>query len=221
MSTSHASSLTLARDMALALTTLLFGRLLPTLKPPPVDLTGKVAIVTGGNSGIGLCIAIDLARWGATVYLACRSASKAEEAVALITYQIPSSSGRVRSLVLDTSSLTSVRACTAHWATLNMNIDLLFHNAGIGSTPAAQPFSTEGFPTVYATNFLGAFLLTHLLEPHLADSARVILASSLGHYAAAFAPDFSLGSNRSRLPCRGRWCRRGNERRGRKRLLLD
>ena len=192
MSSYNVSQLAIFRDSIRVLLTLPFGGLLPKLKLPTADLTGKVAIVTGANSGIGFGIALDLARQGSSVYLACRTPSKADDAVSQIESQVPASKGRVKSLVLDTSSLDSVRAFASNWETLNIKIDLLFHNAGIGASPAGQAMSADGFPLVYATNFLGSFLLTHLLEPHLSATARIILTSSPGQYKAAFRSDFSL-----------------------------
>lgn len=192
------SSVDFYRDRLLGTVSTLGGRLFPTLEPPPVDFTTKVAIITGGNSGIGLQIALDIIRQGATVYLACRSISKAEEAVSQIVSKVPASKGRVKSLSLDTSSLTSVRAFAEEWESLNIKIDLLFHNAGIGSAPAGPRFSADGFPVFYATNFLGSFLLTYLLEPHLSGDARIILTSSFGHYRSVFASNFSLSSIKER-----------------------
>lgn len=194
MSSYNVSQLAIFRDSLRVTITLPIGGLLPKLQLPPVDLTGKVAIVTGGNSGIGLGIALELARQGSTVYLACRTISKADDAVSQIESQVPASKGRVKSLTLDTSSLPSVHAFARNWETLNTKIDLLFHNAGIGAPPPDKTMSDDGFPIVYATNFLGSFLLTHLLEPHLSSTARIILTSSSGQYNGAFSPDFSLRS---------------------------
>lgn len=182
------------RDRLLGLFGLFCGRLLPILEPPSVDLTGKTAIITGGNSGIGLQIALDLARQGATVYLACRNASKAEEAVSQIVAKVPASEGRVESLILDTSSPTSVRAFAKRWTSLDIKIDCLFHNAGIGTVLAGQDFSVDGFPMFYAANFLGSFLLTYLLEPFLSADARIILTTSWGQYGSIFSSTFSLDS---------------------------
>ena len=193
MSPSVPSRFDYFRDLALAVAALALGRLYPTLKATPADLTGKVAIVTGGNSGIGLEIAHQLARKGCTVYLACRNISKAEAAVSGIESQVTGSSGRVKALVLDTSSLDSVRAFARNWETLNIKIDFLFHNAGIGTTPVGQEFTPDGFPLVYETNFLGSFLLTYLLEPHLAPGVRIILTSSTSQYTSSFTSNFSLG----------------------------
>ena len=189
------------RDLALSQINLAFGRLYPNLKVPDADLGGKTAIITGGNSGIGLQIALELAKRGANVYLACRNASKAEDAVAEIASQVPSASGRVKPLSLDTSSLDSVRAFAQEWgrhADDSKTIDLLYHNAGTGSAPVGHEFTTDGFPFIYATNFLGSFLMTYLLEDHLAPDARIIFTSSTGQYSGTFLPDFSLERTETR-----------------------
>ena len=194
MSIPNVSRIIFFRDFILSMVGLFCGRLFTSLEPPPVDLTGTVAVITGGNSGIGLQIALELARRGAKVYLACRSSSKAEEAVSQLVSKVPASNGRIKSLTLDTSSFTSIRTFAKAWESLDLKIDLLFHNAGIGHTSPGQDFSTDGFPMFYATNFLGSFLLTYLLEPHLSADARIILTSSTGHYPAAFPSTFSLSS---------------------------
>ena len=192
-----ASKLYYGRDLFLGLVSLPLCRLFPNLESPRVDLTGIIAIVTGGNSGIGLEIALDLARQGATVYLACRNVSKADVAVSHITSEVPSSKGRIQSLLLDLSSLSSVRACAKKWESLNnKKIDLLFHNGGIAH---GQEYTTDGFPTIYAANFLGSYLLTHLLEPHLSTNARIIFTSSAGQYGGFFSPTFSLRSIKQRV----------------------
>ena len=194
MSITTVSRIYFFRDLLLSMLGLFCGRLLTTLEPPHLDLKGRVAIITGGNSGIGLQIALDLARQGATVYLACRNVFKAEEAVSQIVSKVPASDGRVKTLVLDTSSFTSVRAFAKTWESLNTTIDLLFHNAGVGSEQAGQKFSADGFPIFYATNFLGSFLVTYLLESYLSSNARIILTSSVGQYASSFSSNFSLSS---------------------------
>lgn len=118
----------------------------------------QISIVTGGNSGIGFQIALELARRGATVRLACRNASKADIAVSQITNQIPESRGRVEAHTLDTSSLVSVRAFAKEWKARGGRIDILMHNAGVVSVPRGQIlFTPDEFPLLYATNFLGPF----------------------------------------------------------------
>jgi len=152
--------------------------------------------VTGANSGVGLQIALDLVRQNATVYLACRNMSKANEAADLIRSKVPGSNGKIQVSELDTSDLGSVRAFAARWRNEGtpVPIDVLFHNAGIAGV-GPRPISRDGFPITYATNFLGSFLLTHLLEDDLADDARVIFTTSTGQYGAKFSDDFSSGDS--------------------------
>lgn len=178
---------------------LAFGGLFPALMVPPTDLTGKVAIITGANSGIGLQIARCIARQGATVYLACRNTSKANEAASQITSENPLCKDRVHVLSVDMSLLSSVRDFADTVKNVNTKIDLLFHNAGVMSAPTGKEFASEGFPMPYTTNFLGSFFLTHLLEPCLAPDARVIFTSSTAQYSGSFSPTFSLQSIKDRL----------------------
>lgn len=198
MSSSTVSRVHVYRDLVLSMLNAFCGRLYPTLHPPPADLTGKTAIVTGANSGLGFQIALELVRQNATLYLACRNASKAQEAVSQITSAVPDSIDRVKFLLIDTSSLPSVRKCAEEWKNAGSKIDFLFHNAGIGSDPE-QPFTPDGLPTPYVTNLLGSFLLTHILEPCLSNEARIIFTSSMSNYISDFAPTFSLDAVRNRL----------------------
>ena len=186
-------------DLLLSLLNLVFGRVYSKPLPPAADLTGKIAIVTGANSGIGLNIAIELVRNNAIVYLACRNASKAREAVFQIISAVPNSADRVETLLLDTSSLSSVRECAERWKKSKSSIDILIHNAGSPTTPHGQPFTVDGLPMLYATNLLGSFLLTNLLEPWLSHRARIIFTSSTGQYAGKFTSTFSLGTVKNRL----------------------
>ena len=186
-------------DNAVSLWKLLFGRLLPNLKITNIeDLKGKTAIVTGSNSGIGLQVALDLAKQGARVYLACRNESKAKQAANEIISEVPSAKDQLHTLTLDTSSLSSVRECAKAWESQGSKIDILFHNAGRGDSPDSH-YSPDGFPLIYSTNFLGSFLLTYLLEPHLSSNARVILTSSTGQYNGAITSDFSVTSVQNSL----------------------
>jgi NAD(P)-dependent dehydrogenase (short-subunit alcohol dehydrogenase family) len=177
-----------------------FGRLLPRLAVSPADLTGKVAIITGANSGIGLSLARSLTGYGATVYLACRSANKAEAAREEILALCPSAASRVHVLQLDTSDLASTRACaTTFRAKTNQSIDFLIHNAGVSgvvfSSQASDKASQDdGLETVYKTNALSSYLLTYLLEDRLAPRARIIFTSSPAQGFGAFASDFPLSS---------------------------
>ncbi len=135
----------------------------------------KVCIVTGGNSGIGLMTAVSLAKTGAHVFIACRSAVKAERALRYIR----SSTGNpyVEFLPLDLSSLDSVRAFVQLFQEKQLPLHVLVNNAGIFSTRGT---TKEGFELIWGTNYLGHFLLTNLLIEKLKSSApsRIIMVAS-------------------------------------------
>ncbi|KAF2723159.1 NAD(P)-binding protein [Polychaeton citri CBS 116435] len=174
-----------------AMNALRLCRLLPHIQVPDSSLEGKTVIVTGANSGIGYVLSRDFAHRGASVYLACRNTSKGEEAASEIIDSVPESDNRVRVLQLDTSSLKSVRAFADHWLSLGQRIDILVHNAGI-SDAGGEDVTAEGLGTIYCTNFLGSFVLTHLLEGCLAHHARVIFTTSTGQYGGSLSRLFSL-----------------------------
>jgi NAD(P)-dependent dehydrogenase (short-subunit alcohol dehydrogenase family) len=167
---------------------LAFGRLYAPQAPPPRNLTGQVAIVTGANSGIGFSIAASLAQQGATVYLACRNLSKGREALDAIISSLPSNSKEnVHLQHLDVSDLNSVRDFASQWTSSPhpLQINMLVHNAGIpNAAVGAKTLDEKGLEVVYVTNFLGSFLLTHLLEPYLTSDARIVFNSSSASFAA-------------------------------------
>ncbi len=145
------------------------------------DLGGTRALVTGANSGIGYYTALELARHGAEVTLACRNTESAAEAQRRIGAEIGAGGGRVEVVRLDLSSLASVRACAESW---EGPLDLLVNNAGV-MTPPRYRQTEDGFELQFGTNHLGHFALTGLLLPSLLDSprARVVTVSSLAHAA--------------------------------------
>ena len=149
----------------------------PTKDIEVPDQTGKVAVVTGGNSGIGLEAARRLARAGARVVLAVRNPTKGEMAVQDIRAEHPS--GEVSAESLDLSSLASVRAFAEVMARRDQPIDLLINNAGIMAVPKRDE-TEDGFELQIGTNYLGHFALTGLLLPMLrrADAPRVVTISS-------------------------------------------
>ena len=169
-----------------------FARLLPPLSVPPTGITGGVAIVTGGNSGIGFQIVLELAKRGFIVYIACPNSFNPQDIISQIISQNPAFKDRIHYLILDLSSRSSIRTFADTWSTLHLPITHLFHNAAIGAALPGQDFTPDGLPTVYAINFLGSFLLTHLLEPCLAPNARIILTTSSAHHDSVFSPTFSL-----------------------------
>ena len=143
------------------------------------DLTGKTAIITGGNSGVGFETAIELARHGATTIIACRSASRGEAALRRIRESAPSSQTRL--MPLDLGNLTSIDAFAERFTKEYENLDLLINNAGIMATPYRT--TKDGFESQFGTNHLGHFALTAKLMPAIsaAQSSRVVNVSSVGH----------------------------------------
>jgi NAD(P)-dependent dehydrogenase (short-subunit alcohol dehydrogenase family) len=143
------------------------------------DLSGKVAIVTGANSGIGYETARALARKGATVILACRNAEKAEAAVRGMVQEVPEAKA-VR-MTLDLADLAAVRCFAGEFASRYERLDLLINNAGSMAPPFGK--TADGFETQFGANHLGHFALTGLLMERIAHTARarVITVSSGGH----------------------------------------
>lgn len=143
------------------------------------DQTGRTAIVTGGNSGIGLEAAVSLARRGASVVIACRDPKRAEAALESIRDR--ASSTKVRALPLDLARLSSVREFADAWLASGEAIDLLINNAGVMALPHGK--TEDGYETQFATNHLGHFALTLRLVPALerGRAARVVTVSSMTH----------------------------------------
>jgi len=143
------------------------------------ELSGKTAIVTGGNSGIGLGAATALARRGATVIIACRDPKKAEAAVDSISSV--ANGNRVEAQSLDLSRLASVRAFSDAILARGEPIDLLVNNAGVMALPKSK--TEDGFETQLGTNHLGHFALSLRLIPalELAPAARVVTVTSMTH----------------------------------------
>lgn len=143
------------------------------------DLSGKVAVVTGANSGTGFEAARALARKGATVVLACRSLSKGKDALETIQHESPGAS--VELMHLDLANLAVVRSFAEAFAAHYDRLDILCNNAGVMALPYRQ--TADGFEMQFGTNHLGHFALTGLLLPHLLKTpqARVVTMSSNLH----------------------------------------
>jgi NAD(P)-dependent dehydrogenase (short-subunit alcohol dehydrogenase family) len=143
------------------------------------DQTGRVAVVTGANTGIGLETARALASRGAHVVLACRSRERGEEALRSIGADRPA--GEVELLLLDLASLASVRAFAQAFSARHQRLDLLVNNAGIMVPPFGR--TEDGFELQIGINFLGHFALTGLLLDRLRNGsgARIVTVSSIAH----------------------------------------
>jgi NAD(P)-dependent dehydrogenase (short-subunit alcohol dehydrogenase family) len=144
------------------------------------DQTGRTAVVTGANSGLGLITAVELARAGATVVLACRNLEKGERALAEVR-GVARAGAEPRLEALDLSDLGSVAGFAARLSEQQTSLDLLINNAGVMAPP--RRLTTDGFESQFGTNHLGHFALTgRLLELLSAAAApRVVTLSSLMH----------------------------------------
>jgi NAD(P)-dependent dehydrogenase (short-subunit alcohol dehydrogenase family) len=143
------------------------------------DQSGRVAVVTGANSGIGLIAARELARAGAHVVLACRNTEKGDQALAAIHDAVPSADAVVSEL--DLADLASVREFAASVSGSHERLDLLVNNAGVMAPP--RRLTVDGFESQIGTNHLGHFALTGLLLGSLlaSKSPRVVTVSSDAH----------------------------------------
>jgi retinol dehydrogenase-12 len=144
-------------------------------------LAGRVALITGANTGIGYVTALSLARLGAHVFVACRSPERAEAAVARMQTEAPKS--RIELLALDLSDLTSVRSCANEFLARELPLSLLINNAGVSGS---RGLTASGFELAFGVNHIGHFLLTKLLLPRLREAApaRIITVASRAHRAA-------------------------------------
>ncbi len=145
------------------------------------DLTGRVAVVTGANSGLGLETARQLTAHGATVVLAVRRPERGEAAIADIRSTVPDA--RLELQRVDLASLESVRVAADELRAAHDRIDLLINNAGIMYTD--RGVTEDGIELQFGTNHIGHFALTARLLDRLlpVDGSRVVTVASLGHWA--------------------------------------
>ncbi|MEU8637083.1 SDR family NAD(P)-dependent oxidoreductase [Amycolatopsis sp. NPDC048633] len=143
------------------------------------DLTGKLAVVTGGYSGIGLEATRALTGAGAHVVVPARRRATAEEALSGVD--------NVEIEELDLGDLDSVRAFAERFLASGRRIDLLIANAGVMACPETRV--GPGWEAQFATNHLGHFALVNRLWPAVADGARVVSLSSRGHHNSAMRWD--------------------------------
>jgi NAD(P)-dependent dehydrogenase (short-subunit alcohol dehydrogenase family) len=141
------------------------------------DQSGRTAVVTGANSGLGLATATELARAHANIVIAARNTAKADEAAASIRAQIPGAQVEVEAL--DLANLQSVRDFATRFG--GERLDLLINNAGVMAPPRRT--TVDGYESQFATNHLGHYALTGLLLAPLlaAPSSRVVTLSSGMH----------------------------------------
>jgi retinol dehydrogenase-12 len=151
------------------------------------DLSGKVAVVTGCNTGIGLQTAKMLCDAGAHVVLACRSKERAKPALATVVGD--KTRGTAEIIPLDLGDVDSIKAFAASFAKKHAILDILVNNAGLNTTGAYRGprVTKQGYEICMGTNYLGHFMLTALLAPALMASAdaRVVALSSVTTWFAS------------------------------------
>ncbi|MCP5500227.1 MAG: SDR family NAD(P)-dependent oxidoreductase [Leptospiraceae bacterium] len=149
-----------------------------------MELKGKIAIVTGANTGLGFETALGLYQKGAKVYLACRSEEKGLDAIKRIKDSSGAGVGELVYTHLNLASLNAVKEFADKFIKAESRLDLLINNAGVMIPPPSK--SEDGFELQFGVNFLGHFALTghlfHLLESSI--GSRVVTLSSIAHRGA-------------------------------------
>ncbi|PRP82739.1 retinol dehydrogenase 11-like [Planoprotostelium fungivorum] len=150
------------------------------------DLSGKNVIVTGGNAGIGLVTARELAKLGASVTIACRDPTRAQNAVE----ELSKVGANVQTLPLDLASFESVQTFAKSYGEKHDALHILVLNAGIMALPERKT-TKDGLEMQMGTNHFGHFLLTGLLMDRLkaAQGARVVTVASSAHQMASLDLD--------------------------------
>ena len=159
-------------------------------------LTGRVALITGANTGIGLVTARELAARGAHVFIACRSVEKGKAAVDEILRT--TGNENVELLALDLGDFASIRACAEQFLSRNLPLHLLINNAGLAG---AKGMTKSGFELAFGTNHIGPFLFTQLLLDRIKVSApaRIVTVASRAHTRVS-----GLDFESVKLPTEGR-----------------
>ncbi|WP_159841851.1 SDR family NAD(P)-dependent oxidoreductase [Nocardia sp. CY41] len=159
------------------------------------DQKGRLAVVTGANSGLGFEAARALAAHGAAVVLAVRDVDKGKHAADRIADAVPGADTTVQQL--DLTSLASVRTAAEQLKSAHAAIDLLINNAGVMYPP--RQTTSDGFELQFGTNHLGHFALTGLLLDHMLPmpGSRVVTVSSVGHRIRARIDFDDLQAERS------------------------
>jgi len=160
------------------------------------SLRGRVALITGANTGIGLVTARELAARGAHVFVACRSAQRAQDALAVIA--AGNGAPPPEALALDLGDFASVRTCAQAFVARGLPLHLLINNAGVAGSRGS---TRSGFELAFGVNHVGHFLFTQLLLDRIKASApaRIVTVASKAHYRA---PGFDWNALRLRTATR-------------------
>jgi 2-dehydro-3-deoxy-D-gluconate 5-dehydrogenase len=160
------------------------------MTPSPFDLTGRVAIVTGGNGGIGLGMARGLAQAGAAVAIVGRNATKSDAVVA----ELKQHGAKAISVITDVTDKTAVAAMVERTKTEFGRIDILVNNAGINVRKPPHVLSLEEWDSVIKTNLTSAFLCSQAVHPAMkaAGGGKIInIGSMMSIFGASFAPAYA------------------------------
>ncbi|MCB2007024.1 MAG: SDR family oxidoreductase [Rhodoferax sp.] len=154
---------------------------MPVSSPSDLPLSGRVALITGANTGIGLVSARELARQGAHLFITCRDARTSQAAL----QRIREASGNplVEALQMDLGDFASVRACAQAFLERDLPLHLLVNNAGLAGQ---RGLTASGFELAFGVNHMGPFLFTQLLLDRIKASApaRIVTVASRAHYRA-------------------------------------
>ena len=160
------------------------------MTPSPFDLTGRVAIVTGGNGGIGLGMARGLADAGAAIAIAGRNAAKSDAAVA----ELKQRGAKAISVIADVTDKTAIAAMIERTKTEFGRIDILVNNAGINVRKPPHALAIEEWDNVIRTNLTSAFLCSQAVHPAMkqAGGGKIInIGSMMSIFGASFAPAYA------------------------------
>ena len=154
---------------------------MPVPSPSDLPLSGRVALITGANTGIGLVTARELARKGAHLFITCRDEATAQAALQRI--RDGSDSPQVEALQMDLGDFASVRACAQAFLGRDLPLHLLVNNAGLAGQ---RGLTASGFELAFGVNHMGHFLFTQLLLDRIKASApaRIVTVASRAHYRA-------------------------------------
>jgi NAD(P)-dependent dehydrogenase (short-subunit alcohol dehydrogenase family) len=155
-------------------------RLVPRNVEEEENMEGKIVIVTGANSGIGKCTALEIAKKGATVIMACRDLTKSQEVVDELKTKIDNDKGQLVLMELDLGDLSSVQKFAAEFKSKYSCLNVLINNAGVSDQNGVLFKTKDGFESHIGVNHLGPFLLTLLLLDHLVKGrpSRIVTVSS-------------------------------------------
>ncbi|HXO71922.1 MAG TPA: glucose 1-dehydrogenase [Bradyrhizobium sp.] len=160
------------------------------MTPSPFDLTGRVAIVTGGNGGIGLGMARGLAEAGAAIAIVGRNVAKSDAAVA----ELKQHGAKAVSVVADVTDKAAVAAMVERTKTEFGRIDILVNNAGINVRKPPHALGIEEWDSVIKTNLTSAFLCSQAAYPAMkaAGGGKIInIGSMMSIFGASFAPAYA------------------------------